>query len=310
MPNIVVTNSGIEFGLSPLACAREGNTFVIPTSVRSGKQKSAYRPQTAQTLFDRIVERDDVSELNVDYTNRELPPELDQRLDHVCAQYMRQRKREGCSDSDAPKYLDRAKKDILLFNTVSAELDGESIALVSGLTRRYFEAAAIQCVDGATIEQEWPRTDIFTDVKKFDRKDFFVTGCLPALLFFGGPILLIAIIQLGWFLISPAVEAITGFVVDHADVWRVAIFLWLTGLFLYFVRSRLRLYYGVAETFFGVALSYMAFPKDTPEYTLVRWLSFFAALYVMVRGLDNIGKSLRNDTAIRVWAWIFGDNYK
>jgi len=310
MTSIVVTHSGIEFGLSPLACSKEGNAFILPTSVRVQKQKSTYKPQTAEELFARIAEREDVIEVDIENVENELPAHLDQRLDHVCAQYMRQRKREGCSDADAPKYLDRAKRDILLFRNASTGLDGEVVALVSNLTRPYFESAAISCVTDSTIENDWGRTELFAETKQFDRWDFFTNGCLPPIVFFGGPFILIGLIQFFWFLVAPTVQRVTGFVLDHADVWRVAIVLWMIGLLLYFVRSRYRLCYGVAETFFGVILSYMAFPKDSPDYTLVKWLSFFAALYVMVRGLDNIGKSLRNDTAIRVWSWIFGDNYK
>ena len=168
----------------------------------------------------------------------------------------------------------------------------------------------IACITDADIETNWQHTDLYKEATSFDRKDFFLNGCLPPLLFFAGPFLLIGIVQLFWFIISPAVEKITGFVFENASLWRVAIVLWLVGLMLYFVRSRFRLYYGVAETFFGVVLSYTAFPKDAPDYTLTRWLSFLAALYVMVRGLDNIGKSLKNPAAVRVWTWFFGENYK
>jgi hypothetical protein len=307
--NIVVTNSGIEYGLSPLACTRVGSKFVIPTSVRLLKQKASHKPQLAESLFKRIIDRNDVEELPVDAMHERLPVELDQRLDQTCSDYMRKREREGCSSTDAPSYLDRAKKDILLFRAVSAQLDGESIALVSNLTQRYFEAADIRTVLHSEIEGQWEKTKLFADTKKFDRSDFFVNGCLPPLLFFGGPFLLIAIIQLFWFLVAPTLESITRFVTGHSNVWWVTIVLWLIGIFLYWVRSRYRLVYGIAETLFGVILSYVALPNDE-DGSPVKWLSFFAALYVMVRGLDNVGKSLRKDTVVRVWTWVFGDNYK
>jgi hypothetical protein len=309
MLNIVVTNSGIEYGLSPLACTRDGSRFVIPTSVRLLKQKASYKPQLAESLFQRIISRDDVIEQSFDAMPERLPVELDQLLDQTCSDYMGKLKREGCSSTDALSYLDRAKKDILLFRAVSAKLDGESIALVSNLTQRYFEAVGIRTVLHSGIEGQWNKTNLFADTKKFDRIDFFVNGCLPPLLFFGGPFLLLAIIQFFWFLVAPTLESITRFVTGHSNVWRVTIVLWLIGVFLYWVRSRYRLVYGIAETLFGVILSYMALPNDE-HGSPVKWLSFFAALYVMVRGLDNIGKSLRNDSVVRVWTWVFGDNYK
>jgi hypothetical protein len=310
MTTFIVTDSGVEFGLCPLACRREGHCFLVPVAVRTRKEQSAYNFVAARYLFGRILERDDVTETNVVGQGPELEPALNQKLDQICSHYMSQRRKKGCSASDEPKYLEQAKLDIRIFKAAAATIEGELIALVSGLTRRYFQAAGISCITGSEIEANWQRTDLYNEARKFDRKNFFVEGCLPPLLFFGGPFLLVGLIQLLWFIISPAVEAMTGFVIDQAAVWRAAIVFWLIGVGLYLIRSRYRLFYGVAETLFGVILSYMAFPKVDPESTLTRWLSFFAALYVMVRGLDNIGKSLKNPASVRVWTWIFGDNYK
>jgi Na+/H+ antiporter NhaD/arsenite permease-like protein len=81
---------------------------------------------------------------------------------------------------------------------------------------------------------------------------------------------------------------------------------------LYWYRGRFRLSYGVVELGVGAALVVYSVVKQLPAGTLVesevagRVLQMAAGLYVMVRGLENIGKSLADKPSYAWWKKIFG----
>jgi hypothetical protein len=68
----------------------------------------------------------------------------------------------------------------------------------------------------------------------------------------------------------------------------------LSGTLLFFFRSRFKLAYGSAEFLVGVMLGYQVYldaKSETFLLDLSTALKFLAGLYVIVRGMDNIGKS-------------------
>ncbi|WP_315806670.1 MULTISPECIES: hypothetical protein [unclassified Bradyrhizobium] len=86
----------------------------------------------------------------------------------------------------------------------------------------------------------------------------------------------------------------------------------LTAVNLYRLRCRNKLIYGLFEMatamafFYFLALGLYEKPYEpmTVELITGRVLTFFAAIYFMVRALDNIGQGLRGDHADR-WKQFF-----
>jgi hypothetical protein len=68
----------------------------------------------------------------------------------------------------------------------------------------------------------------------------------------------------------------------------------ITGILLYYLRARYRLIYGVAETIVGyLTVAKIVFPEvDIHEIDTAQGLGILGGLYIIVRGLDNVGKGL------------------
>lgn len=98
-------------------------------------------------------------------------------------------------------------------------------------------------------------------------------------------------------------------IVATVNVWGTLALLILTAIALYWLRGRYRLAYGFAE--FGIGFSAAArvfWPQF--KYTLLRAtdaLQMIAGLYVMIRGLDNIGKGLKGTRWEATWARFSGE---
>jgi hypothetical protein len=71
------------------------------------------------------------------------------------------------------------------------------------------------------------------------------------------------------------------------------------GLALYAIRARFPVGYGVGELVIGsLATINVFFPTfDDQGLNRAAWLQVLAGLYVMVRGLDNIGEGLEGHPA-------------
>lgn len=85
--------------------------------------------------------------------------------------------------------------------------------------------------------------------------------------------------------------------------------IFLTGSVLYNVRCRLPLLYGCVEVVVGVTIAWylanVAVGKVSKEGLTV--FAAMTALYVIVRGYDNVYRSLKSATAIRGWNRVFSD---
>jgi hypothetical protein len=153
----------------------------------------------------------------------------------------------------------------------------------------------------------------------------------------------------------PMTEFVLGFaqlLPEHAAkqllIWYWTLGFAVLGIALYALRTRLRLLYGlievsIASVFIAVAtnsyiqasdVDQMASPKIAPKTVLeiddflgwkqtsVAWLSIAAAMYIFVRGMDNVGEGLgefgfeqlqnrwrrvfprRNELGFAPWQWV------
>lgn len=77
----------------------------------------------------------------------------------------------------------------------------------------------------------------------------------------------------------------------------------LFGILLFWFRQRQRLAYGVTEFLGGLTTSYFSFKAISADF--VSSLTFLAALYIIVRGMDNIGKGLEGGRFESSWQRYF-----
>lgn len=108
-----------------------------------------------------------------------------------------------------------------------------------------------------------------------------VIGCVWAIilaaftLFFGWTFILAAF----WQQISFAMES----------VWirgAAAVFFTALGFFLYWIKTILRFYYGIAEILIGVTVCWMGL-GNPPANGLVASITIAGGIYIIVRGVDN-----------------------
>lgn len=99
-----------------------------------------------------------------------------------------------------------------------------------------------------------------------------------------------------------------AFLVDTLPVWGTLIGLTLLAALLYWVRGRLRLPYGIAELIVGLASAWLGVQSQNRGAVLnpVAVLQVLGGLYVMVRGLDNIGKGVHATRYSVRWERYFG----
>lgn len=109
-----------------------------------------------------------------------------------------------------------------------------------------------------------------------------------------------------FFVIAPFALWLIGFIVVHIPppAWFMGSMILFLGACLYWFRCRARLLYGVVEMWIGVFLAYQSVPVNTES--IVAWLPAGVSLYVIVRGLDNIGKALHRSRHDRLWTRVFG----
>ncbi|MGC4367987.1 PIN domain-containing protein [Hydrogenophaga sp. R2] len=92
------------------------------------------------------------------------------------------------------------------------------------------------------------------------------------------------------------------------SVWGTVSALLVLGVGLFWYRQRYRLSYGVFEFLVGVMMSiYVFLPKfDYSTLGVAHGLQVLAGLYVMVRGLDNVGNGLQGTKLEAAWNRLFG----
>jgi hypothetical protein len=75
---------------------------------------------------------------------------------------------------------------------------------------------------------------------------------------------------------------------------------------LYWFRVHHRLQYGLTEILFGCILAVTALVRAGPSFAFSTLLQLLAALYVVVRGLDNISYGVRWTGWASAWDHVFG----
>jgi rRNA-processing protein FCF1 len=94
-----------------------------------------------------------------------------------------------------------------------------------------------------------------------------------------------------------------SYLTSTVSVWGTVITLMLIGIGLFWYRQHFRLSYGVAEFIVGVMMaSYPFFPDfNYSALDVVQSIQILGGLYVMVRGLDNVGKGLEGTRLQGLW---------
>ena len=99
-----------------------------------------------------------------------------------------------------------------------------------------------------------------------------------------------------------------AYLLSTITIWGTALGLPLFGILLFWYRQRYRLSYGVFEFLVGIMMAYFVFLPSFDFKTLgvIQGLQILGGLYVMVRGLDNVGKGIEEGTRLEsIWNRIF-----
>lgn len=94
-----------------------------------------------------------------------------------------------------------------------------------------------------------------------------------------------------------------SYLVSTVSVWGTVLALPLVGIGLFWYRQRFRLSYGIFEFIVGIMMSgYPFFPDfNYAALGVVQSIQVLGGLYVMVRGLDNVGKGIEGTRLEPLW---------
>ncbi|MCY0989463.1 PIN domain-containing protein [Nannocystis sp. ILAH1] len=95
------------------------------------------------------------------------------------------------------------------------------------------------------------------------------------------------------------------FVARTFPLWGLALGTAVLGGLLFWFRSRYRLAYGIAEVLFGLLATTQL--TDSLGYNPAFFLQLAAGVYIVVRGLDNVGKGLQGTRMESTWVAWFGE---
>ena len=101
-------------------------------------------------------------------------------------------------------------------------------------------------------------------------------------------------------------------IIETVNIWGTVFLVILSAFFLYFLRGRMRLSYGITEFLFGIIVSVRTFYPDFDLKNLKSIIIFqiVAGLYIMIRGLDNIGKGLKGTFLEPYWCIYSGETFE
>lgn len=94
-----------------------------------------------------------------------------------------------------------------------------------------------------------------------------------------------------------------SYLISTVSVWGTVLALPLVGIGLFWYRQRFRLSYGIFEFIVGIMMSgYPFFPDfNYAALGVVQGIQVLGGLYVMVRGLDNVGKGIEGTRMEGLW---------
>jgi len=93
------------------------------------------------------------------------------------------------------------------------------------------------------------------------------------------------------------------FIIGTIKVWGTLLGILSAGLFLFWGRSKYPLGYGFAEVIIGICTAYWVFIPEFAYENLstTNLIRIVGGLYIIVRGLDNIGKGLKGSKHGNLW---------
>jgi hypothetical protein len=101
-------------------------------------------------------------------------------------------------------------------------------------------------------------------------------------------------------------------IVGTLNIWGTILIIPILGLIFFYFRTKWRLFYGITEFLVGIFTALLIFLPSFDFNSLSTkpfyFLQIIGGLYIMVRGLDNVGKGLRATKLEIYWRKIFGDN--
>ncbi len=108
-------------------------------------------------------------------------------------------------------------------------------------------------------------------------------------------------------LLGSLVYSYINLLISTITIWGTMIALPLMGIALFWYRENYRLSYGVFEFCVGVIMAYYVFfPSfNYSNLGVTQGIQVLGGLYVMVRGLDNIGKGVEGTRVHSLWKKIF-----
>lgn len=94
------------------------------------------------------------------------------------------------------------------------------------------------------------------------------------------------------------------------NIWGTIVLIPSAGILLYWFRSKNRLAYGIAEFFFGLITGLRIFVPnfDYSQLNTTGFIQIAGSLYIMVRGMDNIGKSIIGTRFEVIWKRYFSES--
>jgi len=101
-------------------------------------------------------------------------------------------------------------------------------------------------------------------------------------------------------------------ILSKVPIWGTSISLFLIAFLFYWVRSNYRIAYSIAEFSFGFYSAFWAISPSDPTFNFLQFtsdiakiFSLVAGVYVMVRGLTNLGDGLKGTALESYWRRIF-----
>ena len=204
------------------------------------------------------------------------------------------------SPKDAHR-LDYTDLEIARVVQYYAELDGKaSVCLVTAdnFLTEFIRSYGLKCISGAELLENFRDMEIDKDIKVTARniiskqQRYLITSFLLGIVATILGTLIFNNLQL---------------LISSISVWGTLFVLPMLGIGLYWYREHYRLSYGFFEFAAGLVMAYtVVFPDfDYSSLSVIKAIQILAGLYVMVRGLDNIGKSVEGTRLEQLWKKIF-----
>jgi hypothetical protein len=120
-----------------------------------------------------------------------------------------------------------------------------------------------------------------------------------------GTIIFMLLLIILLYSIDPLFSGESNIFIDISFLTRIPLFL-LLGYVLFVIRSNLLFLYGFFELCIGIMAAYWSSVLNySPQNATSYLFPILCGLYIMIRGLDNIYKSIKDDKVLVIWNKIF-----